>query len=87
MPLAIAVMTTPALSLTSSKPDQAMNTSQLQERIALLERQVEDLKSVIHDEIAANLAFRDQVHAKPDEDMPTLCARIVRDLRGAGLLA
>lgn len=64
-----------------------MTTAKLQERIAILEQQVEDLKCVIHDEIAANLAFREQVHAKPDEDMPTLCARIVRDLRGAGLLA
>ncbi len=36
-------------------------------------------KSQVHDEIAANLAFRAAGDALQDEDMPTFCARIITE--------
>lgn len=38
-----------------------------------------DIKGALHDEIAANFAFRDAGGALPDEDMPTFCARILKE--------
>lgn len=40
------------------------------------------LRGQLHDEIAANHAFRDAGGALPDEDMPTFCDRLIRE-RGA----
>ena len=45
------------------------------------ERELTAVKSVLYDEIDANLAFRDACGASDDEDMPTFCARIVFELR------
>ena len=39
----------------------------------------EALRGVLHDEMAANLALRENGGALPDEDMPTFCARIIRE--------
>ena len=36
-------------------------------------------KSQVHDEMAANLAFRAAGGALQDEDMPTFCARIIAE--------
>lgn len=36
-------------------------------------------KETVHDEIAANLAFREAGGALPDEDMPTFCARLIAE--------
>lgn len=45
------------------------------------ERELTAVKSVLYDEIDANLAFRDACGESDDEDMPTFCARIVFELR------
>jgi hypothetical protein len=37
------------------------------------------LKGALHDEIAANLAFREKGGALPDEDMPTFCNRLLME--------
>lgn len=47
--------------------------------IVRLRGEVESLRGQIHDEIAANLAFRAAGGAKPDEDMPTFCARLLAE--------
>lgn len=41
--------------------------------------QYDALKDALHDEIAANLAFREAGGALPDEDMPTFCARLISE--------
>lgn len=51
--------------------------------LAAVRLQNESLRGVIHDEIAANTAFREAAGALPDEDMPTFCARIIRELDAA----
>jgi hypothetical protein len=43
------------------------------------ERERDLWKSQVHDEIAANLAFRAAGGALQDEDMPTFCARIIAE--------
>lgn len=37
------------------------------------------LRGQLHDEIDANTAFREAGGALPDEDMPTFCARLIRE--------
>lgn len=47
-----------------------------------LHQQLSDLLSCVHDEIAANLAFRAKGRALPAEDMPTFCARLIAERDG-----
>jgi len=44
-----------------------------------VERERDLWKSQVHDEIAANLAFRADGGALQDEDMPTFCERIIAE--------
>lgn len=44
-----------------------------------LQAEVELCKETIHDEMAANLAFREAGGALPDEDMPTFLARLIAE--------
>lgn len=74
--------------LRAANSDGAALLQKLRDRIAALEaekaereRELGAVKSVLHDEIDANLAFRDACGASDDEDMPTFCARIVFELR------
>jgi hypothetical protein len=74
--------------LRAANSDGAALLQKLRDRIATLdaekaerERELGAVKSVLHDEIDANLAFRDACGASDDEDMPTFCARIVFELR------
>lgn len=50
------------------------------EEIERLRAEVELWKETVHDEIAANTAFREAGGALPDEDMPTFCARLLAEL-------
>lgn len=74
--------------LRAANSDGAALLQKLRDRIAALEaenaereRELTAVKSVLYDEIDANLAFRDACGASDDEDMPTFCARIVFELR------
>jgi len=48
-------------------------------RNAELEAERDAAMGNIHDEIAANMAFRDAGGALDDEDMPTFCARLIAE--------
>lgn len=51
------------------------------DHLASLAADAEALQQQIRDEISANLAFRAAGGARPDEDMPTFCARISSDAK------
>jgi len=51
--------------------------------VEALRAEVEGWKAQVHDEISANLAFREAGGALPDEDMPTFCARLIADKQRA----
>lgn len=51
----------------------------LRARIAELEPKAAALRGQLHDEIAANTAFRERGGALPFEDMPTFCERVLRE--------
>lgn len=44
-----------------------------------LEAERDAWKETVHEEISANLAFREAGGALPDEDMPTFCARLIAE--------
>ena len=68
-------------SLVAERKEAADRIAALEAEKAERERELAAVKSVLHDEIDANLAFRDACGASDDEDMPTFCARIVFELR------
>lgn len=49
------------------------------EVVAGLRLNAESLKGAVYDEMAANLKFREDGGAHPDEDMPTFCARVLAE--------
>lgn len=62
--------------------EQTITTAFMREGADEIERlraENEAWKSQIHDEIAANLAFREAGGALQDEDMPTFCARLIAE--------
>lgn len=62
--------------------EQTITTAYLREAADEIERlraENESWKSQVHEEIIANLAFREAGGALPDEDMPTFCTRLVAE--------
>ena len=59
--------------------DCAGRLSALAAENAAMRMKLDAAMSTIHDEMQANLALRESGGALPDEDMPTFCARLVRD--------
>lgn len=53
--------------------------AELVAEVGRLRAEHEAMKGLVHDEIAANLAFREAGGALADEDMPTFCARLLRE--------
>lgn len=49
------------------------------ERIEPAQAEIDRLKEVLHDEIAANLAVREKGGAREDEDMPTFLERLIAE--------
>lgn len=71
--------------LGGSIDEAATDALMAQAAAALAEAQVEveSWKSQVYDEIAANLNFREDGGALPDEDMPTFCARLIAEKQAA----
>ena len=63
----------------AQRDDLAAQAERDAAEIVRLRGEVESLRGQIHDEIAANLAFREAGGALPDEDMPTFCARLLAE--------
>jgi hypothetical protein len=63
-----------------AEAEQARRTSQFhKDGLLAANAECDALKGALHDEIAANLAFRDKGRALPDEDMPTFCNRLLME--------
>lgn len=70
-------------SLCAARDDARKQRDTLRAELERVQLQHDSLKAALHDEITANLAFREKGGALPDEDMPTFCDRLIAERQAA----